>query len=572
MRKLSKINVSGVLDHRYEHWIMATMLFALGLSVLSTFGSAVSASLVTVHFGLFFLWQPIWQRDQSLDVTSTIFIVVFVGMFVAALNWWLMFFWLILLIGIVAGRSFYTRQARIAYMIALTFLISILLIECVPHIFRVGKINNAVVNTFQLAWVLLPVALTFFPTSGSGTRETFPVDFFRGVLIALITALLSVSAVLMTFHVTVEYPVALIGSLLAVSVFLLIISWMFSPSSGGGLGALWEKSVLNIGTPFEAWLISLAELSDATDEAEPFLDAAIAELTAMSWIAGAQWRVGDSGGSDGEKAGYKTNLDVGLLSVTLFTDRPVGPSLLIHCRLLIQLLAQFYTAKKREIEHADQAHIHAVHETGARVTHDIKNLLQSLKTTASAISDAGNADNGNVQEQERNLAGLSMLHRQLPNITQRLQLALDKLQQPSENSNERMPAGEWWQQFTQRHSGSGVDFRADIKANQDIPNECFDSVLENLLDNARHKSGNTPGLKVDVLFHVDNSNVGLSVTDNGEALAPGLASQLFQRAVPSNDGLGIGLYQAYKLADGLGYELNLKNNQAGKVTFSLDKR
>ena len=181
MLKRSMINVSGVLDHRYEHWIMAIMLFALGLSVLSTFGSAVSASLVTVHFGLFFLWQPIWQRDQSLDITSTIFIVVFVGIFVATLNWWLMFFWLILLIGLVAGRSFYTRQARIAYMIALTFLISILLIECVPHIFKIVIINKAVVSTFHLAWILLPIALAFYPTASSGSRETFPVDFFRGV-------------------------------------------------------------------------------------------------------------------------------------------------------------------------------------------------------------------------------------------------------------------------------------------------------------------------------------------------------------------------------------------------------
>ncbi len=572
MVKLSKINVSGVLDHRYEHWIMATMLFALGLSVLSTFGSAVSASLITVHFGLFFLWQPIWQRDQSLDITSTIIIVVLVGIFVAALSWWLMFFWLILLIGIVAGRSFYTRQARIAYMIALTFLISILLIECVPHIFRIGKINKAVVSTFQLAWILLPIALAFFPTAGSGTRETFPVDFFRGVLIALITALLSVSAVLMTFQVSVEYPVALIGSLLAVSFFLLMISWMFSPSSGGGLGALWEKSVLNIGTPFEAWLIHLADLSDAKAEPESFLDAAVVELTAMSWIAGAQWQVGENSGSDGEEAGYKTHLDVGQLSVTLFTDRPVGPSLLIHCRLLIQLLGQFYTAKKREIEHADQAHLHAVHETGARVTHDIKNLLQSLKTTASAISDAGGIEGQENGYEQRQLAGLSLLHRQLPSITQRLQLALDKLQAPAGISTERMSAVQWWQQITQRHSGSNIEFSADITADRDIPNECFDSVIENLLDNARNKSGSSPTLKVAATFECNESVISLSVSDNGAPLPPGLANQLFQHAVPSNDGLGIGLYQAYKQADGLGYELSLKTNKEGEVRFSLDKR
>ncbi|MGR8946404.1 MAG: sensor histidine kinase [Gammaproteobacteria bacterium] len=554
-------NVSTVLDHRFEHWIMATMLLALGLAILSDFGSALSASLLSVHFGLFFLWQPIWQRDQSLDVASAAFIIIFVGIFLTALNWWLMFFWLLLLIGILAGRSFYTKQARIAYMIALTFLISILLIECMPHIFRIEKLNRAVVNTFELAWILLPLALAFFPTAGLSSRETFPVDFFRGVLIALVTALLSVSAVLMSTQISIDYPVALIGSLLAVSFFLLIISWMFSPSSGGGLGALWEKSVLNIGTPFEAWLISLAEFSDAKAEPTAFLDAAIAELTNMSWIAGAEWRVGERAGRDGDAADFKTELQVADLSVTLHTDRPVGPSLLIHCRLLIQLLAQFYTAKVREIEHADQAHMLAVHETGARVTHDIKNLLQSLKTTASAIG--GNAN------PERDADRLSLLKRQLPIITQRLQLALDKLQQPQESTKQTMAAEDWWQQFCHEHAADNITFRSDIRSSVEIPNECFDSVLANLLDNARHKSAMEPQISVRIDFKTDKDGVCLEVTDDGSPLTEDLAEQLFRRPVSSDNGLGIGLYQAYKQAQLVGYDLGLSVNTRGEVKFSL---
>ena len=559
------VNVSTLLDHRFDHWIMATMLLALGLAVLSDFGSAVSASLLIVHFGLFFLWQPIWQRDQSLDITSTVFIVVFVGVFVAIRHWWLMFFWLILLIGIVAGRSFYTRRARIAYMIALTFLISILLIECVPHIFRIEQINRAVVHTFQLAWILLPIALIFFPTAGLGSRETFPVDFFRGVLIALITALLAVSSVLLTYQASVDYPVALIGSLLALSAFLLIISWMFSPSSGGGLGALWEKSVLNIGTPFEAWLISLAELSDAEREPSAFLDAAIRELTNMSWIAGAAWAVGEKNGEEGETADYKTELTVAELGVTLFTDRPVGPSLLIHCHLLIQLLAQFYTAKVREIDHANQAHLHAVHETGARVTHDIKNLLQSLKTTAAAIGGSGD-----TPDDPRNAERLGLLQRQLPVITQRLQLALDKLQQPVANVDQTMAANAWWQSFREQHLSETLTLNADLAApEREIPNECFTSVLENLLDNARNKANNEPGLEVSVNFRCTDEIVQIRVTDNGSAVEQSLAEQLFTRAVNSNDGLGIGLYQAHRQAELAGFELRLAQNEPGAVSFEL---
>ena len=169
------------------------------------------------------------------------------------------------------------------------------------------------------------------------------------------------------------------------------------------------------------------------------------------------------------------------------------------------------------------------------------------------------------------MAGLSLLHRQLPSITQRLQLALDKLQAPAGISTERMSALNWWQQITQRHSGSNIEFSADITVDRDLPNECFDSVIENLLDNARNKSGSSPALKVTVTFECNESVISLSVSDNGAPLPTGLANQLFQRAVPSNDGLGIGLYQAYKQADGLGYELSLKTNKEGEVRFSLDK-
>jgi hypothetical protein len=43
------------------------MLIVLNLALRSDFGGALSASLMTAHLGLFFLWQPIWQTDQRLD-------------------------------------------------------------------------------------------------------------------------------------------------------------------------------------------------------------------------------------------------------------------------------------------------------------------------------------------------------------------------------------------------------------------------------------------------------------------------------------------------------------------------
>jgi hypothetical protein len=58
------ISLSRLLDRRREHWILAAMLIVLNLALTADFGSMLSASLMTAHFGLFFLWQPIWQHDQ----------------------------------------------------------------------------------------------------------------------------------------------------------------------------------------------------------------------------------------------------------------------------------------------------------------------------------------------------------------------------------------------------------------------------------------------------------------------------------------------------------------------------
>lgn len=557
-----------LLDPRREHWVLATMLIVLNLALRADFGSMLSASLMTAHLGLFFLWQPIWQRDQRLDRYSTLLIMIVAGAFFAALDWWLLFGWLILLIGIVAGRSFSTREERIAYMITLTMLISILLIECVPRLFDVGRLNSAVLVSFRLAWVVMPLAVLFFPTYNVAHRETFPIDFFRGITIALMTALLAAGSVLMTYELRFDYPITLIASLLVMSAFLILISWLITPESGSGLGTLWEKSVLNIGTPFEAWLSNLATLAERRLQPMEFLERALEKLCEIPWIKGAGWRADGSSGEVGEHAGFSTQLNSGGLQVSLYTERPVGPSLLIHCRLLIEVLGHFYSAKTRETEQAHQAHLQAVHATGARLTHDIKNLLQSLKTTTAAIlEDAGPAGGERAQQQQ------SLLRRQLPHITQRLQLALDKLQQPSKQVNAASPLGNWWEQLVARHSIAPIEFLPDIgNPALGIPAECFDSVIENLLDNARNKAKTSDPIQIKVGLYEKDGDVVISVVDNGKAMAPALAARLFSQPVSSDDGLGIGLFQSAQQAAVNGYRLILSENEDGAVRFTLTNR
>jgi signal transduction histidine kinase len=61
----------------------------------------------------------------------------------------------------------------------------------------------------------------------------------------------------------------------------------------------------------------------------------------------------------------------------------------------------------------------------------------------------------------------------------------------------------------------------------------------------------------------------LVVCDNGTAIPESIRGMLLRGVVVSENGLGIGLYQAARWAEQLGYHLRLSDNQAGRVCFEL---
>lgn len=103
---------------------------------------------------------------------------------------------------------------------------------------------------------------------------------------------------------------------------------------------------------------------------------------------------------------------------------------------------------------------------------------------------------------------------------------------------------------------------------QMLPGELFDSVADNLLQNALKKRGMEPELQISVQFSIESEG-GLCICDNGSCMASTTAAKLFDAPVASQSGLGIGLYQAARQAEQLGYELRLSSNEMGHVCFEL---
>ena len=290
----------------------------------------------------------------------------------------------------------------------------------------------------------------------------------------MLSAILALGSLLNTFYTATPYVAALLQTVIAIAAFLFAISWLWSPVAGfSGLGQLWERYLLNIGTPFEQWLGNVADSAESKATAPQFLRSSLEQLVALPWVAGASWTVGrEESGDLGQHTKHSFKIGVGDLECTVYAHLEVGAALLLHGKLLIHLIGHFYNAKHRELELANSAHLHAIYETGARVTHDIKNLLQSLHTMTVALDRSG--DDPGAQE---------LLVRQLPNLTQRLQLALDKLQAPTQIDLIESNVSDWWSGVTQRRARDGIEFSADLRVDNLIPVELFDSVVENLLEN-----------------------------------------------------------------------------------------
>jgi C4-dicarboxylate-specific signal transduction histidine kinase len=162
------------------------------------------------------------------------------------------------------------------------------------------------------------------------------------------------------------------------------------------------------------------------------------------------------------------------------------------------------------------------------------------------------------------------MQRQLPQMAKRLEITLDKLKSPTTAADRKeIMAREWWRNLNNRYARDGIGFHADdANAAAWLPQELFDSVADNLVQNALRKRLHEPELRIRVDLQT-SPMISLTVCDTGSMAEAEVAEKLFHEPVTSHDGLGIGLYQAAKQAAELDYKLRLRENREGYVCFEL---
>lgn len=545
-----------------EHRLLGLMLFSLLAAVHLGSSDAITKSFLIVHFGLFLLWQPVVKQQSAFNLQQIIVLLILVSAFTYFFNPWLYTIWSLLLLTLLTGHIFARGISRAAYALAVIILFLELTLNTTPNLFNLASLQSPFKIPFQSFLMGLPLLLLFFPVTNIIPKQ---VDFVRGLLIVSLIVFVCISSPLISLTTQQSYIESLAISFIILSLFLLLTAFLWTPRAGfAGFAQLWEKYLLNIGGPFEQWITHVSTLEANTNLApEKFLSANLRYLMQQHWVKGVSWKVANDTGMEGEKSVHVIKIEDEQIKLKLYAYSPVGPSLQFHAKLLLSILIFYYRAKQQERRVAKQAHLQAIYETGSKLTHDVKNILQTTQTMTNIINDK----DSELQEI------LDVIKRQMPLLNQRLSTTLDKLRSPVESSKpDNVTNGsllQWWDQLQIRYSGRDIEFNTNVKDDVQIPIDIYTTVVENLLDNARNKRNREQALTITVHLSKDDRQLALSVCDTGSAIPETIYGQLFTEIVTSNDGFGIGLHQCYELAKEHGLTLSVSNNVEGRVCFLL---
>lgn len=552
---------SAIWSLSQRHWrlVVVAMLALLHMAVLRGTADVWARALLVAHLGFLLLWQPFLRGEQKVSAAQTLFIALGVVAVMLWVSWWLLAFWVVALAGLVGGKVFLhqARWQRRCYLVVLVYLLALLAILILPEIAPRREVTAEIRTAAEYGLPLMLLALALMPAEPESPDAPQVIDFFYSVFLMLVLGVVILGSFTFMTLGRLPYLQALTNTvfLVAGSIFVLGIAW--SPRTGGGLTVFFSRYLFSIGLPVEKWLFFLAELSRSEARPERFLTEGVAGLARLPWIAGAVWRAGGQQGQAGSRSEHVVVYEGPNLELSIYSRHRTSPALQWHMHLLGQLLGEFYAAKLREQAMRDTSYVQAVHETGARLTHDVKNLLQSLSVLCSVASQD---DSPQLQ---------ALIRRQLPAITQRLSTTLDKLQRPGETESRQVPLAAWWEALARQYQGQRVEFAAGaLDPGARVPEALFDGVADNLLQNAIAKRGEGGEVRIRVLLEC-RKGPELRVSDSGRAVPAEIVGTLLRAPVRSDSGLGIGLYQNARYAEQSGYALTLERNRDGEVCFLL---
>jgi signal transduction histidine kinase len=545
--------------------LMALMILSLHAMLILGDSGNLHKALFLCHYGCFLMWQPVMRQTDKLSWQTVLLIIAGAAVVIFVGSWWMTAFWIASLFALIGGRVFSieTARARLPNILASSYLLAILLLWVVPKLLNATNDLEAAQFLLKYFLPLLPLIILFLSAKNKSETQTLNIDFFYSLLIFLLTIIVILGSFAIGVIWKVHYIKLLIFAVMGLAATLVILSWLWNPSATfSGLELMMSRYLLSIGLPFEQWVRKIAIHADIESTANKFLQTAMLELAALNWVSGLIWEVDNNKQQSGEATRFISKFSFHQLHITLYSRWQFSPAMYLHVQLLTQILGEFYEAKRREETISQNTYMQTLYETGSRLTHDIKNILQSLGTLTAATEQPSDED-GDARL-------IALIKKQLPRLNQRLAATLTKLERPSVEKKHQAKVATWWKSFRQLNTHQLIQFETPANLPKtDIDPEVLDSIVDNLVQNALVKAK----LEANVIIKISlmpTQRFCLEVTDTGSAMTTETAERLFKAHISSKNGLGVGLYHAAQQALQAGYELSLVDNQDGEVRFRLE--
>ena len=513
-----------------------------------------------ILYGLFLLWQPLWRKDSPVSRWPIAFLTLIIALISYFFSHESLVLFGLVFSGFMGSRLLSQPNFRSFDSLGLIIVILEMATGVIPGAFPQIALPSLFLDSMQML-ILVPILLFFFATNSEHKIQNHnQVDLMHGLLTATLIFIVLLGAIVISVLYGVAYIDGFLLTLFLVATLILGVSWFWNPGVGySGMGVLWNRYAMTIGGPFETWINTLTTLIEEHYlTPNDYLKAACEHLVENDWLHAIQWNFKNSMVSAGEKTGtrieHMINNDI---SVELYFTSNPGPALEQHTTLLIRMAYQFYLAKLNQEKMRAQEHFATIHHTGARLTHDIKNILQSIETSLDILG----INYGSERQQ-------ALLQKNLTHISLRLENTLKQLKTPKLDAEIKLlSANEWMDKVEQQHhSNASIRFHRELTSNPALPEDLFDSVLDNLINNAMRKSSTG---RVDVRLYCNSDIILLSVCDDGSPVESSIEASLFNQPVSSGSGMGIGLYQSTIMARAFNFELELSQNEAGRVCFNL---
>lgn len=194
-----------------------------------------------------------------------------------------------------------------------------------------------------------------------------------------------------------------------------------------------------------------------------------------------------------------------------------------------------------------------IRDFAAHVSHEFKTPLSTIAGTVELLHE--HLDEMNSEERERFFVNLDAEAKRLTRLVQRL-LDLARADMASAPNTEICRPAALLAGRVPNADVENLDVRMGAEA--------FETIVSNLLDNARHHAG--AEARVSVSLHREGSNVVLTVEDDGPGISPSNAERIFTpffTTARKQGGTGLGLSIVHSLVVAHGGSISLVPSERG---------